>query len=84
MDSDFIQEIIDSTKAQIRALNTTILALSGKSQSEYMEDTSQGRIRVTRQNLPDLIEARENLLAELDMWTSRLNGTGSLTLRPGW
>ena len=83
MDADFLQEMIDALKAQIRALNTTILALSTKQQYSYTEDTGQGRVTVTRQDLPSLYKARDAALNELATLCARQNG-GSVSVSPLW
>jgi hypothetical protein len=84
MDSTFIQTMIDSIKAEITALSTAILALTVKTQKEYIMDTGQGRIRVTRVDLQDLIKSRDILIEQLSYWCNQLTGAGSRTQVPSW
>jgi hypothetical protein len=84
MDTASIQEMITTLQAQISAVNATILSLLSKQQKEYLEDTGQGRIRVIRQSIKELNDIRQDLVNELCMYQNRLNGGGSVTLKPGW
>jgi hypothetical protein len=84
MDPTEIQAIIDSIKAELTALSATILAMSGKINQEYMEDTGQGRIRVLKVKLNELLDARKQLWNDLIYWQNQLTGNGTRTHVPAW
>jgi len=83
MDAEFLQEMIDATKAQIRALNTAILALSSGTQESYTLDTGQTRQTVTKKNLGGLQKDLDALMNRLATMCARQSGSG-VTMRPGW
>lgn len=84
IDDDFLNVQIAAMKAEILALNVTILALASKTQAQYSEDSGQTRIMVTRLDLPRLRKMRENLMTELNALCNMVNGTGSVTMAPSW
>ncbi len=84
MDAAFIQARIDATKAQIIATEDAVLALTTGGVASYTLDTSQSNQVVTKLNLKSLqstIDALYNRCATLE---ARLNGSGTLTVRPSW
>ena len=80
----FLEVQIAAYKAEILALNVTILALASKQQAQYSEDSGQTRIVVTRHDLPRLRKMREDLMNELNSLCNQLNGTGSFNMAPGY
>jgi hypothetical protein len=83
--SDFLQDRIDATEAQIIALETAITTFisTGLTQS-YTLDTGQTRQTVTNSTLSEaelLLESLYNRLANLN---NRRNGCGVLHVIPGF
>lgn len=83
IDSAWLQERIDKTKAMIVAYEDAILALSTDNVFQYSLDTGQTRQTVTKQQLGSLrlqLDQLENRLATLQ---ARLCG-GSTYVKPGF
>lgn len=83
IDCEWLTERITKTKALIVVYEDAIDALAAGAQ-QYSLDTGQTRQTVTKAQLPSLREmlaTLENRLAVLD---ARLNGSGSVVVRPGW
>jgi hypothetical protein len=85
MDSTFLQSRIDATKAQIIAFEgaLTAFAANGALQS-YTIDTSQTTQTVTRANLTQLRNTVTSLYNQLATLETRLSGSGTVTVIPGW
>lgn len=84
MDSDFIQARITATKAQIVAYETAVTSLATGEISQYTLDTGQSRVVVTKINIATLNNAIDGLYNRLCTLEARLNGSGSVTVGPGW
>jgi hypothetical protein len=83
MDRQFIQERIDQTKVLIVAYEDALIALSSGAQS-YTIDTGQTRQTVTKIDLSSTRIILDNLYNRCATLEARLNGSGSLTVGPGW
>jgi hypothetical protein len=83
MDNTWLQARIDATKAQIEAYDAAITALSSGVQS-YTIDTQQTRQTVTRADVADIQKTIDILYGRLAALTARLNGTGTVSVRPAW
>ena len=84
MDRAFLQEMIDAIQEQIRAYNAAILALTTGQVQSYSLDTGQTKQTVTKNNLAALTATRQSLMNELCTLQARLDGSGSITVRPGF
>lgn len=83
MDSEFLQQRIDATKAQIIAYEDAVTALSLGGVQVYSLDTGQSKQTVTRLNLGTLTQTLDSLYNRLATLQARLNG-GSVLVRPAW
>jgi hypothetical protein len=85
MDATFLQARIVATQAQIVAFEDalTAFAANGALQS-YTIDTSQTTQTVTRANLTQLRNTVTSLYNQLATLEARLNGSGTVTVVPGW
>lgn len=83
MDADFIQARIDATKLQIVAYEDAILALGSGVQS-YTLDTGQSRQTVTKLELSTLNRTVDALYNRCATLQARLNGSGTVAVRPAW
>lgn len=83
MDRTFIQGRIDATKIQIVAYEDAALALAGGVQS-YTLDTGQSRQTVTKLDLDAIQKTIESLYNRCATLEARLNGSGTVTVRPTW
>ncbi|MNI26478.1 hypothetical protein D3C77_336910 [compost metagenome] len=70
-------------KAIIDALDDAILQLSTTAILEYHLDTGQSKQRVTRQDLPRLVDAKADLFTQYDALCARLSNGGALQVIPG-
>jgi len=84
MDPAFIQARIDATKFQIVAYEDASLALATGTIQSYTLDTGQTRQTVTKLELSVLQSAIDGLYNRCATLEARLNGSGVLTVRPGW
>lgn len=83
MDSTWLQQRIDATKAHIEALEEAILALSSGTQQSYSLDTGQTKQTVTKKDLTSLQASIDALYSRLSALSARRNG-GVVYSRPGW
>jgi len=83
MDNTFIQGRIDATKLQIVAYEDATLALAGGVQS-YTLDTGQSRQTVTKLDLYAMQKTIESLYNRCTTLEARLNGSGTVIVRPAW
>ena len=74
--------MITATKAQIAALEATILSISSGAIEEYLLDTGQSRQRVTKTNIHVLQNTLDSLYNRLATQCARLNGSGTIIGRP--
>ncbi len=84
MDSAYLQQQIDRTKAQIDAYNDAILALTAGGHQSYQLDTGQSTQRVTRLELDTLQKQLDALYNRLVVFEARRNGSGVMHGRPDW
>lgn len=84
MDREFIQARIDATKAQIVAYEDAALALGTGGVQSYTLDTGQTRQTVTRLDLNWLQENIDRLYNRCATLEARLNGSGTVNVRPVW
>ena len=86
-DATYIEERITKTKSMIDALEDAIEQLSIEGVYSYDFDTTQNRSRVTKQDLPRLIQEMDRLDKRLARLCSRLQGLsgGSVVqVVPAW
>ncbi len=83
MDNSFLQDRIDATKKLIIAYEDAMLALSEGAQS-YTLDTGQTRQTVTKLNLSTIRSTIDTLYNRYATLETRLNGNGSIHVRPDW
>lgn len=83
MDRTFIQARIDATKLQIVAYEDAALALGAGVQS-YTLDTGQTRQTVTKLDLSAIQKTIDSLYNRCATLEARLNGSGTVTVRPVW
>lgn len=83
MDAAFIQERIDATKAQIIAYEDAATALASGVQS-YTLDTGQTRQTVTKLDMRGIQLTLDQLYNRCATLEARLNGSGTVTVRPAW
>ena len=83
MDAAFIQARIDATKTQIVAYEDAATALAAGVQS-YTLDTGQTRQTVTKLDMRGLQLAIDQLYNRCATLEARLNGSGTVTVRPAW
>lgn len=83
MDSEFLQQRIDATKALIVAYEDAVTALVSGGVQTYTLDTGQSRQTVTRLELATLNRNIDSLYNRLATLQARLNG-GSVNVRPAW
>ena len=84
MDAAYLQQRIDSAKAQLEATEDAVLALTIGGVASYQLDTGQSNQVVTKLNLTGLQNAISSLLNRIATLEARRNGTGTLTVRPAW
>lgn len=83
MDRSFIQGRIDATKLQIVAYEDAALALAAGVQS-YTLDTGQSRQTVTKLDLSAIQKNIDSLYNRCTTLGARLNGGGTVTVKPAW
>ena len=83
MNKSFIQGRIDSTKLQIVAYEDAALALASGVQS-YTLDTGQSRQTVTKLDAKEIQRMIDSLYNRCATLGARLNGSGTITVRPAW
>jgi len=84
MDSAFIQQRIDQTKAIIIAYEDAVLALTVGGVQSYELDTGQTRQKVTKNNLVDMNSQIDSLYNRCATLEARLNGSGVAQMRPNF
>ena len=84
MDTAFLQERIEATKAAIRAYEDAQLALATGGVQSYMLDTGQSRQTVTKLDLDHLRKTLQSLYNQLATMQARLTGGNVVTQRPCW
>lgn len=84
MDASFIQDRITATKALIVAYETASLGLASGSIQSYTLDTGQSRQTVTKMNVIELTRAIDSLYNLCATLEARLNGSGTVHVRPLW
>jgi hypothetical protein len=82
-DVEWIAGRIAAKKAEVAALDAAITALNAGAQS-YQLDTGQTRQSVTRAQLGQLASRQRDLENDILMLQQRLNGCGSIHVRPSW
>lgn len=83
MDSEFLQQRIDATKALIAAYEDAATALVSGGVQSYTIDTGQTRQTVTQVDLAALNRNIDSLYNRLATLQARLKG-GSVNVRPAW
>lgn len=83
MDSEFLKQRIDATKALIVAYEDATTALVSGGVQSYTLDTGQSRQTVTRFDLVMLNNTLDSLYNRLVTLQARLDG-GSVNVRPAW
>lgn len=83
MDREFIQARIDATKAQIIAYENAADALASGVQS-YTIDTGQTRQTVTKLDMRGIQNTLDQLYNRCATLEARLNGSGTVNVRPVW
>lgn len=81
--NDFLQEQIDSTKAQILAYQGAVTAIATGGAQSYTLDTGQSRQTVTKLDLLDLQKTLAALYNQLSTLCARMNGASTLVV-PAW
>jgi len=84
MDNAYLQAQITKIKAQIELYNTAINAIIIGGAESYSLDTGQSIQKVTKLNVASLQKVLDGLYNQLDVFQQRLNGNGSVTVRPQW
>jgi hypothetical protein len=84
MDREFIQARIDATKVQIIAYEDAALALATGGVQSYTLDTGQSRQTVTRLDLEWIQKTIDGLYNRCATLEARLNGSGTVNVRPVW
>ena len=84
VDSTFIQARIDKTKAAIELAEDAEAALMTGGLQTYKLDTGQSVTSVTKFNITELRNYIESLYNRCATLEARLNGSGTITARPGW
>ena len=82
MDSTFIQARIDATKALIVAYEDAVTTLVAGTIESYTLDTGQSRQTVTKLDIGRLNKAIDGLYNRCVTLEARLNGSGTVTVRP--
>ena len=84
MNDTVTEEELIEARAQLVLINGAITAtLTGNIQS-YRRDSGQGATSVVHLNLSELRNMKNSLMNQCAVLETRLNGTGSLNVRPGW
>lgn len=84
MDRTFLQARITATQAQIIAYETAIDAIISGGVASYTLDTGQTNQTVTKLNLAATQRTLDSLYNRCATMEARLNGSGVVTVRPGW
>jgi|TARA_R100000093_G_scaffold28666_1_gene15850 hypothetical protein len=84
MSTDFYKQQIEKTKARIEAYQDAELALLTDGISSYTLDTGQTRQTVTTNDLDMISKTIDRLLSQLEVYETRVYGTGTRTTRPAW
>ncbi len=85
MDAAFIQARIDATKLQIVAYEDAALAFATNQNIQTYElDTGQTRQRVTRADLASIQNTIDKLYNRCATLQTRLDGSGTAIMRPGF
>lgn len=82
-DTDWERGRLAKLKAIIEAIDDAILQLSTTAILEYHLDTGQSKQRVTRQDLPRLVDTKASLFTQYDALCARLSNGGALQVIPG-
>lgn len=80
--AEFLQARITATQAQIVAYEDAALAIGEGAVESYMLDTGQTQQKVTKLNVAVLQKAINSLYNRCATLEARLNGSGSITVRP--
>jgi hypothetical protein len=80
----FWSDQLAEMKAEVVIYNAAIRAFASSNIQSYQLDTGQSRQLVTRANLATLRDTRDSLLNDIDVLESRLCGTGTLRMVPGF
>jgi hypothetical protein len=75
---------IATSKALLAAMNAAITALADPTVKSYDIDTGQGQQKVTRHDLPMIMNQRRALMNEICTMEARLKGNGVVMGVPGW
>ncbi|MEE9393688.1 MAG: hypothetical protein V3W41_14390 [Planctomycetota bacterium] len=81
--SDLQAEIV-TTRAILDAISAAIQALADPTISSYTLDTGQTQQRVSRENLPQILQERRRLQSDLCALENRLTGAGVTRGQPLW
>ena len=84
MDATFLQDRITAVKAQIVALEDTMVSLSSGAIESYTLDTGKSRQTVTNSNIGLISATIDSLYNRLAVLQARLNGNGVSIGRPSW
>lgn len=84
MDRAFLQARIDATKLQIVAYEDASLALGTGGVQSYTLDTGQSRQTVTKLDLAWMQKTIDSLYNRCATLEARLNGSGTVMVRPAW
>jgi hypothetical protein len=84
MDTQFLQDRITATKAQIIIYEDAIAALGTEGVQSYTLDTGQSRQTVTLLDLAGLNKTLESMYNRLCTMQARLNGSGVIIGGPSW
>ena len=84
MDPAFLKERLEKTKALIIAYEDAVTAIVSGQVQAYTLDTGQNVQTVTRVNLSLTQKALDILYNRCATMEARLNGSGTLTVRPAW
>lgn len=82
--SQFLQDRINSTKAQIIAYEEALTALASDGVQEYRLDTGQSVQNVTKLDLKNLKTTLDSLYNTLATIEARCTGNGTKIGRPSW
>jgi len=80
----YLQAKITKLEARITATEDAIEAIATGSVEEYRLDTGQTVTNVTKINLATIQKVLEGMYNQLTIMCTRLNGGGSVTVKPAW
>ena len=84
MDATFLQARITAVKAQIVALEDTLIDVSSGAVESYTLDTGQSRQAVTNSSVKQISDTIDSLYNRLAVLQARLTGNGTVIGRPAW